>query len=213
MIKGILFIISSPSGGGKGTLIREVLRTVPNIGYSVSFTTRKIREGEENGVHYNFISHTEFENLIEQGEFLEFAEVHGNYYGTSRTQVEKETLAGRDIILEIDVQGADSIREKAPDAVGVFILPPSYEVLRERLTARNTESDDDLKLRLKNSRGEVQEYEKFDYVIINDEKEKGIIDLQSIIYAERCKRTRQTEAVEKILETFEKTELWKKITN
>jgi guanylate kinase len=206
-MQGILFIISSPSGGGKGTLIREVLRTVPNIGYSISFTTRAIREGEENGVHYNFISHTEFENLIKQGEFLEFAEVHGNYYGTSRTQVEKETLAGCDIILEIDVQGANSIRERVSDAVGVFILPPSFEVLRERLTARNTESEADLKLRLKNSRGEVQEYEKFDYVIINDEITKAVTDLQSVIYGERCKRIRQTEAVEKILDTFEKRAL------
>lgn len=203
-MQGILFIISSPSGGGKGTLIREVLRTVPNIGYSISFTTRAIREGEENGVHYNFISHAEFEHLIKQGEFLEFAEVHGNYYGTSRTQVEKETSVGRDIILEIDVQGADSIREKVSDAVGIFILPPSFAVLRERLIARQTESDEDLRLRLKNSRDEVQEYEKFDYVIINDEITKAITDLQSVIYGERCKRARQIEAVEMILDTFEK---------
>jgi guanylate kinase len=111
-MRGILFIISSPSGGGKGTLIREVLRTVPNIGYSVSFTTRTAREGEINGVHYHFVSHKEFENLIEQGEFLEYAKVHGNYYGTSKTQVEKEVSEGRDIILEIDVQGADLVREK-----------------------------------------------------------------------------------------------------
>ena len=202
-MKGILFIISSPSGGGKGTLIREVLRTVPNIGYSVSFTTRAIREGEEDGKHYNFVSHAEFENLIKQGEFLEYAEVHGNYYGTSKTQVERETSIGRDIILEIDVQGADSIREKASDAVGIFILPPSFEVLRERLIARQSESDEELKLRLKNARDEVREYTKFDYVIINDEVTKAVTDLQSVIYGERCRRTRQTEAVEKILDTFE----------
>jgi guanylate kinase len=201
-VKGILFIISSPSGGGKGTLIREVLRTVPNIGYSISFTTRRMREAEENGVHYNFVSSEEFENLIKHGEFLEFAEVHGNYYGTSKTQVERETSAGRDIILEIDVQGADSIREKASDAVGIFILPPSFEVLQERLTDRQTETAADLELRLRNSREEVQEYEKFDYVIVNDEKAKAVTDLQSVIYAERCRRARQTEVVEKILDTF-----------
>jgi guanylate kinase len=201
-VKGILFIISSPSGGGKGTLIREVLRTVPNIGYSVSFTTRRMREGEKNGVHYNFISSEEFENLIKQSEFLEYAEVHGNYYGTSKTQVERETSAGRDIILEIDVQGADSIREKASDAVGIFILPPSFEVLQERLTDRQTETPAALELRLRNSREEVQEYEKFDYVIVNDEKAKAVTDLQSVIYAERCRRARQTEVVEKILDTF-----------
>lgn len=184
-------------------MIREVLRTVPYIGYSVSFTTRQVREGEEHGVHYNFVSHRDFENLIEQGEFLEYAKVHGNYYGTSKTQVERETSAGRDIILEIDVQGADSVRAKASDAVGIFILPPSFEVLRERLIARQTESDEELKLRLKNSRDEVREYAKFDYVIINDEVEKAVNDLQSVIYSERCKLLRQTEAVEKILDTFE----------
>lgn len=202
-MRGILFIISSPSGGGKGTLIREVLRTVPNIGYSVSFTTRARREGEEDGIHYNFVSHETFENLIEHGEFLEYALVHGNYYGTSRSQVEKETSAGRDIILEIDVQGADLVREKTSGTVEVFILPPSFEVLRERLIARQTETNENLALRLGNSLGEVQQYSKFDYVIINDALEKGVRDLQSIIYAERCKRERQTEAVAKILDTFE----------
>ncbi len=202
-MRGILFIISSPSGGGKGTLIREVLRTVPNIGYSVSFTTRRIREGEEDGTHYNFVSHEQFENLIKEDEFLEYAKVHGNYYGTSRQQVEREISAGRDIILEIDVQGADLVREKASDAVGIYILPPSFEVLRQRLIDRQTESDEDLALRLKNARDEVKEFPKFDYVIFNDEKTKATLDLQSVIYAERCKRMRQNEAVEKILETFE----------
>lgn len=202
-MRGILFIISSPSGGGKGTLIREVLRTVPNIGYSISFTTRTRREGEEDGKHYHFVSHKEFENLIKQDEFLEYAEVHGNYYGTSKTQVERETSAGRDIILEIDVQGANLVREKLSDSVGVFILPPSFEVLKERLIARQTETNDDLKLRLANSRDEVREYSKFDYVIINDEVTKAVTDLQSVIYAERCRRLRQIEAVENILDTFE----------
>jgi guanylate kinase len=205
-MKGILFIISSPSGGGKGTLIREVLRTVPNIGYSVSFTTRARREGEVDGTHYNFVSHAEFENLIEQGEFLEYALVHDNYYGTSKTQVEKEVSAGRDIILEIDVQGADLVREKTSETVEVFILPPSFEVLQARLIARQTDSPETVELRLKNSLGEVQQYEKFDYVIINDEVIKAVTDLQSVIYAERCRRARQAEAVEKILETFEKQE-------
>lgn len=202
-MRGILFIISSPSGGGKGTLIREVLQTVPNIGYSVSFTTRQKREGEENGKHYNFVSHEEFENLIKQGEFLEYAEVHGNYYGTSKRQVEREISIGRDIILEIDVQGADAIREKVADSIGIFILPPSFEVLRERLITRQTESTDTLVVRLGNSLDEVKEYSKFDYVIINDELEKAVSDLKAIIYAERCKSNRQTDAVNKILDTFD----------
>jgi guanylate kinase len=201
---GNLFIISSPSGGGKGTLIREVLRIVPNIGYSISFTTRKIRVGEEHGKHYFFISREEFENLIERGEFLEYAEVHGNFYGTSKTQVEKMTNEGRDVILEIDVQGADSIRAKMPKAVSIFILPPSFEVLKARLVKRQTESDEELSLRLKNSRGEVEDYKDFDYVIINDEVEKASNDLKTAILAERLKKDRQIEKIETILETFEK---------
>jgi guanylate kinase len=201
---GNLFIISSPSGGGKGTLIREVLRIAPNIGYSISFTTRKMRVGEEHGKHYFFISREEFENLIERGEFLEYAEVHGNFYGTSKTQVEKMTGEGVDVILEIDVQGADSIRAKMPQAVSIFILPPSFAVLKARLIARQTESDEELAIRLRNSRGEVEDYKDFDYVIINDEVEKAISDLKTAILAERLRKDRQIEKIETILETFEK---------
>jgi guanylate kinase len=201
---GNLFIISSPSGGGKGTLIREVLRIVPNIGYSISFTTRKIRVGEEHGKHYFFVGREEFENLIERGEFLEYAEVHGNFYGTSKSQVEKMTREGVDVILEIDVQGADSIRAKMPKAVSIFILPPSFEVLKARLVKRQTESDEELSLRLKNSRGEVEDYKDFDYVIINDEVEKATNDLKTAILAERLRKDRQIEKIETILETFEK---------
>jgi guanylate kinase len=201
---GNLFIISSPSGGGKGTLIREVLRIVPNIGYSISFTTRKMRVGEEHGKHYFFVNRDEFENLIERGEFLEYAEVHGNFYGTSKTQVEKMTDDGRDVILEIDVQGANSIRAKMPKAVSIFILPPAFEVLKTRLVLRQTESDEELAIRLRNSRGEVEDYKDFDYVIINDEVEKATNDLKTAILAERLRKDRQIEKIETILETFEK---------
>jgi guanylate kinase len=201
---GNLFIISSPSGGGKGTLIREVLRIVPNIGYSISFTTRKMRVGEEHGKHYFFVNRDEFENLIERGEFLEYAEVHGNFYGTSKTQVEKMTNDGRDVILEIDVQGANSIRAKMPKAVSIFILPPAFEVLKTRLVLRQTESDEELAIRLRNSRGEVEDYKDFDYVIINDEVEKATNDLKTAILAERLRKDRQIEKIETILETFEK---------
>lgn len=200
---GILFIISSPSGGGKGTLIREVLLTVANIGYSISFTTRKMREGEIHGQHYFFVTHAEFENLIEQGEFLECANVHGNFYGTSKTQVLREISNGRDVILEIDVQGAESIKRIMTDAVGVFILPPSYQVLRERLILRQTETAEDLALRLINAGSEVRRYTEFDYVIVNDQLEKSTLDLQSVIYAERVRRDHQIEAVKEILDTFE----------
>ncbi len=201
-MKGTVFIISSPSGGGKGTLIKEILQKVENIGYSVSYTTRKMREGEIHGQHYFFISKTEFENLIKNDEFLEYAEVHGNYYGTSKTQVLKDTEKGRDIILEIDVQGAEIIKPKLPEAVGIFILPPSFEVLRERLIARQTESDKELNLRLKNARTEVEQFIKFEYVLINEFVEKASNELQSIVLAERLKCNKQVTKIKTILETF-----------
>jgi guanylate kinase len=202
-MKGNIIIISSPSGGGKGTLIKEILKRTPSIGYSVSYTTRPAREGEENGRDYLFVSYQEFSDLIKKGEFLEYAEVHGNFYGTSRTRVAHETEAGRDVILEIDVQGAENILKDFAEAVSIFILPPSFEVLRERLTARATETNETLALRLKNSFGEVQKFKDFQYVVINAEKERAIGDLQTIILAERLKRVRQTEAIQGILDSFD----------
>ena len=202
-MKGNLIIISSPSGGGKGTLIKEVLKIVPHIGYSVSFTTRNMREGEENGRDYFFVSHQEFENLIDAGELLEYATVHNNFYGTSQTRVKTETDLGHDIILEIDVQGAANIRAKVPEAVSIFILPPSYRVLERRLTVRATEKEKDLNLRLRNSLGEVRRYTEFEYVVINDDVAKATADLQSIILAERLKRIRQTGVIQDILDSFD----------
>ena len=187
-------------------MIRRVLENVPNIGYSVSFTTRAPREGEIDGKHYNFISQQEFENLIGKGEFLEYAEVHGNMYGTALTQINRETGEGRDIILEIDVQGAAWVRKRAPEAVSIFILPPSFAVLKARLEARATEDLEDLKLRLANSRGEVERYTEFDYVIINDEIEKASLEIQAVILAERVKRAQQKENIEKVIETFDRKE-------
>ena len=201
-MKGNLFIITSPSGGGKGTLIREVLRSVPKVGYSVSFTTRGQRAEEEHGREYYFVSREEFEKKIAEGEFLEWANVHGNLYGTSKVQVESELNLGRDIILEIDVQGAEIVKKLVPEAVGVFILPPSFEVLRERLTARQTESAGDLQIRLQNSKTEVSRWKEFDYVIINDEVGRASQDLAAVFLAERLKRGRQSENIEKIIKTF-----------
>lgn len=202
-MKGNLFIITSPSGGGKGTLIREVLRTVPHVGYSVSFTTRAARVSEEHGKHYYFVSRSEFEKKIAEGEFLEWANVHGNLYGTSRAQVASELNLGRDIILEIDVQGAKIVKNLQPEAVGVFILPPSFEVLRERLTARQTETAEALQTRLQNSKEEVSHWNEFDYVIINDELTRASADLRAVFLAERIKQGRQSANIEKIIRTFE----------
>src|SRR5437764_2324981 len=159
--RGMLIVVSSPSGGGKGTLIDRVLKTVPGVSYSVSFTTRAPRTGEENGREYFFVSTAEFEAMIAHGDFLEWANVYGHLYGTGHAQVERERAAGRDIILEIDVQGAASIRRLVADAVSVFILPPSFELLRQRLTARGTDSVADLKRRLDGAPAEVEQYKDF----------------------------------------------------
>ena len=201
-MKGNLIIISSPSGGGKGTLIREILQSVPDIGYSVSLTTRAPRFGEEDGRDYHFVTQQEFQDCIDRGGFLEYAEVHGNLYGTSRDQTDRITSEGRDVILEIDVQGAIAVFEKVADAVSIFILPPSFEVLKARLTARNTEDAAGLALRLRNSITEVLQYERFDYVVVNEEVPVAARLLSSIILAERQKRNRQSEVIGCILDSF-----------
>lgn len=200
--RGMLIVISSPSGGGKGTLIRRVLKIVPDLGYSVSFTTRAPRAGEVHGRHYFFVKPEEFREMEREGAFLEWAVVHGNLYGTGCAQVEQELSEGRDIILEIDVQGADNVRGQVPDAVMIFILPPSFEILRQRLSARGSENPEDLALRLSNSRQEVEAYSRFAYVVINDEADRAAAQLASIIQAERARRERQQEAAEQVLATF-----------
>jgi guanylate kinase len=202
--RGMLVVVSSPSGGGKGTLIRRALKTVPNLGYSVSFTTRPARESELDGRDYFFVPVAEFKQKVEAGDFLEWAVVHGNLYGTSYAQVQRELIEGHDIILEIDVQGAASVRKLVDDAVSIFILPPTFEILRSRLEARGSERPDDLALRLRNSRGEVEHYREFQYVIINDDADRAAAQLASIIYAERARCERQQQAAQRVLESFKK---------
>lgn len=202
MNRGMLIVVSSPSGGGKGTLIDRVLKTVPNVSYSVSFTTRAPRPAEQDGREYFFIDRATFEEMIQRGEFLEWADVYGHLYGTSCKQVESERDAGHDIILEIDVQGAESIREKIPDAVSVFILPPSFELLRERLLARGTDSADALEKRMRGAPAEVEQYRNFQYVILNDDINRASQQLASVIYAERARRERQEVKLRSALEDF-----------
>lgn len=180
---------------------------MPRIGYSVSYTTRARRDGEEHGRDYFFVSKEEFAALVKADEFIEFAEVHGNLYGTSVNEVRREIERGNDVILEIDVQGAESIRRKMPEAVGIFILPPSFEVLRARLTSRATENQKDLAVRLRNSVNEVRQYEYFDFVVINDEVARAVADLQSIILAERTKPNRQVGAIQAILDSFDASKI------
>jgi len=200
--RGTLFVVSSPSGGGKGTIIRHVLAVVENLSYSVSYTTRAPRPGELDGREYFFVSRDIFDEMIAAGEFLEWACVHGNLYGTAKRQVSEETAAGLDIIVEVDVQGAASVRQLLMDTVSIFILPPSPEVLRRRLLARGTDSPEELEVRLRNAPDELKQYSAFDYVIINDEIEKAVHQLASIIYAERARCMRQEGLVREVIKGF-----------
>ena len=200
--RGMLIVVSSPSGGGKGTLIDRVLQTVPGVSYSVSFTTRPPRPGEQNGREYFFVSESVFREMITRGEFLEWADVYGHLYGTSHRQVEADRDAGRDIILEIDVQGAESIRGLVPDAVTIFILPPSFELLRNRLVARATDSAADLERRLDGAPGEVEQDCHFQYVILNDDINRASAQLAAVIYAERARRERQEVSARGALADF-----------
>jgi guanylate kinase len=200
--RGVLFVISSTSGGGKGTLIRRLLDSVPGVSYSVSWTTRAPRPDELDGVNYHFVSTEEFHTMRERGGFLEWAIVHGNFYGTARSVVEQELNEGHDIVLEIDVQGAAVVRETLSPVVSVFILPPSYEVLRARLERRMTERPEELLVRLGNARGEVEQYKHFDYLVLNDEVERAAHQLVSIVYAERARRERQEWTALRVLATF-----------
>jgi guanylate kinase len=189
--RGMLIVVSSPSGGGKGTLIDRVLKTVPGVSYSVSYTTRAPRGTEQNGREYFFVSTDVFEDMIRAGEFLEWANVYGQLYGTNQRQVESELSAGHDIILEIDVQGAASIRKKVNDAVSIFILPPSFELLRQRLLSRGTDSPSDLDRRLRGAPAEVEQHKNFQYVILNDDINRASQQLAAVIYAERARLERQ----------------------
>ncbi len=200
--RGILFVVSSPSGGGKGTLIQRVLNTVPNLSYSVSYTTRAPRNGEVNGREYFFVTPEQFETMVQAGEFLEWAHVHGKLYGTSRQQVSCEISEGRDIILEVDVQGAASVRHLIPHAVTIFILPPSLKILRKRLIARGTDSAEELELRLRNAPEELKKYKAFDFVIINENVERASGELESVIEAERARPARQEAYIQKVIESF-----------
>jgi len=203
---GTLFVVSSPSGGGKGTLIRRVLDTVPNLSYSVSYTTRTPRNGELHGREYFFVNRETFEAMVRANEFLEWALVHGNLYGTAKQQVALETAAGTDIVLEVDVQGAASIRNLTLDTVSIFILPPSYEILKRRLIARGTDGPEQLALRMKNAPEELRQYSSFDYVIINDDIDRAAHQLASIIYSERARSERQAPVVQEVIENFKSVE-------
>ncbi len=179
--KGKLFVLSGPSGAGKGSLRKKVFETVEDIRFSISCTTRPPRQGEKDGVDYRFISEEAFLTLLEEDRFLEYAKVHGHYYGTLRDDVERTLSSGIDMVLDIDVQGAFQVREKMPESILVFVSPPSLEELERRLRERGTESGENLRIRLRNARLEMLKSGDYDYVIVNDDAERASNELKSII--------------------------------
>ncbi len=199
---GSLIVVSAPSGAGKSSLVEIALERVEMLKYSISYTTREARGQERDKVDYHFVSEGDFIAMRNRGEFLECAEVHGKLYGTHRLMVEEMTEQGYDVILDIDVQGAEQIRRQMPEAVCVFIMPPSREVLEARLRARNLNDPTDLECRLKNASGEVRLYKLFDYVIVNDELERAANRLIGVIMAERMRPARQRARLEEILQSF-----------
>jgi guanylate kinase len=197
-----VFIISAPSGSGKSTLVHRLLQSVPNLAFSVSYTTRPPRSAEKNGVDYNFLSREQFEARLARNEFLEYAEVYGNYYGTHRTSIDKAVRDRKDLVLDIDVQGARQLKVAIPEAIGIFVLPPSREILEQRLRARSQDSEEVIQRRLKAAAEEVRNYIQYDYVLINREIEESALGLATIVQAERMRQVRMQEDIESILESF-----------
>ena len=201
--RGNLFVISAPSGSGKTTLVRRLLDTLDDVRFSVSFTTRPPREGERDGVDYHFITEDEFRKKIADGGFLEWAEVHGNLYGTSKTETEKVRASGEDILLDVDVQGAAQVKKAEPDAITLFIMPPSFQVLEERLRGRRQDSDEVIESRLEEARREIHHYKDYDYVLINDSVERTSELLKAIVLAERSRPRLLEDRIRPIVESFE----------
>ena len=199
----LVFIISAPSGSGKSTLVERLMEVDGNIAFSTSVTTRAPRKGDIEGESYEFLTRAEFIELRDRGELLEWAEVFGNFYGTSRKVLARAKEQGCDLILDIDVQGAAQLKEKLPDAVTIFILPPSREELATRLRNRSSDSDEVMERRLRDAGREVLNYEQYDYVLINDEVDKSFERLRGILLAERCRKHRARTGIQAILESFQ----------
>ena len=186
----LLFVVSAPSGGGKTTLCREVLKRVPDLAFSISHTTRQPRDGETNGKNYFFISPQQFQEALDQGRMAEWTEIYGNRYGTARQTIEDHFASGCDVLFDIDEPGARQLKQAYPSVITVLVLPPSLEVLRQRLIERGTEQDEALERRLKRAREEIETMRWYDYVVINDTIDEAADRLRSVIIGERCRRNR-----------------------
>lgn len=197
--RGELIVLSGPSGVGKSTVISELLSSRRDIHFSVSFTTRQPRVGEEHGVNYNFVAREEFERMIRDNEFLEYAQYVDNYYGTSLKIIEEKLQAGVDVLLDIEVQGAAKVREKCPEAVCIFIIPPSIEELSRRLRKRNTDSEEVIAQRLAKAREECRECPKYDYLVVNDNVMSAAQEILAILEAESCRVNKRIHLAESII--------------
>ena len=200
--RGQLFIVSAPSGTGKTTLVERLVQVVPNLKMSRSYTSRAARPGEENGVDYNFLTRARFEDMVQGNEFLEWADVFGNYYGTCLADTEKDLAAGQDVVLVIDVQGARQVRNRGIETIGVFVLPPSAAILEQRLRGRSKDSEEQIRRRLDVARREVDEFEQYEYVVVNDEVDAAVDRLRAIILAERGRVKPMRAAAQTVISTF-----------
>ena len=199
MSKGTLYIISAPSGAGKTSLVKEVVSGVADVMVSISTTTRAIREGEQDGADYHFVDKEQFLSMVEHSAFLEHAKVFDNYYGTSQQHVERELLQGRDVILEIDWQGARQVRRLIQDSQSIFILPPSTAALKERLENRGQDDETIIQRRMQDAINEMSHYAEFDYLVVNDDFDQALQELKCIIRSNRLSQLRQERSLEKLL--------------
>ena len=200
--RGLLFVVSAPSGTGKTTVVERLVQVLPDLSLSRSYTSRPARAGECDGVDYNFITRERFEAMIASGAFLEWADVFGNYYGTCAADAERELSAGRDLVLVIDVQGARLVRQRFADTVGIFVMPPSSDVLEQRLRGRSKDPEAAMQRRLQTARAEVAAFTEYDYVVVNDELETSVDQLRAIVTAERARLRSVRGTAERIVKTF-----------
>ena len=197
--KGQIFVITAPSGAGKTTIIKNILeKDAGGIGYSISHTTRKPRKGESHGLHYYFVDRENFERMIEAHEFVEWAVVYDHLYGTSISSINRELSSGKDLLMDVDIQGSQEIKRQFPDSLSIFILPPSLNVLKERLQKRLPNNKTNIGLRLKKAAEEIQRCRNYDFIIINDDLKKAIKEIEAIIVAQRANKNRRFPLIQKI---------------
>ena len=200
--RGHLFVVSAPSGTGKTTVVERLVQVVPDLALSRSYTSRPVREGELNGVDYNFVTRSRFEEMIAAEEFLEWADVFGNLYGTCASDTERDLTRGQDVVLVIDVQGARQVRQRYRDTVGIFVLPPSFDVLEQRLRGRSKDAEEAMQRRLRTARDEVAAFSEYDYVVVNDALDACVDRLRAIVLAERARLRAVQADAERIVESF-----------